>query len=82
MATYIKQHRSYVDLANRRRRQPEQLFPGVDYGDFPAFGEFEDRLGFNGSCPSEYYLRDIWHKWFSEIPVLRVRTTSFATFVR
>ena len=72
MITYIEQHRSYVDLANCRRRQREQLFPGVDYGDFRAFGELEDRLGFNGSCPSEYCLRHIWHRWFNEIPVVRV----------
>ncbi|CAN0457299.1 unnamed protein product, partial [Scytosiphon promiscuus] len=68
MTTYINQHRKYVALANLRQRRREALFPGVDNGDFPAFGEFEDRLGFNGSFPSEHYLRDIWHKWFSEIP--------------
>jgi len=72
MTTYIHRHRTYVALANLRRQRREALL-GVDNGDSPAFGEFEDRLGFNGSFPSEHYLRDIWHKWFSEIPVVRVR---------
>lgn len=72
MTTYMKSHRSYVSLANRRRRQRAVLF-GSDDADVPRFGEFGDRLGFNSSCPSEHYLRDIWHKWFSEIPVVRVR---------
>lgn len=82
MTTYMNQHRKYVALANLRRRRREALFPGVDNGDFPAFGEFEDRLGFNGSFPSEHYLRDIWHKWFSEIPVVRVRRTRRQTYFK
>ena len=73
MSTYIRQHRSYVDLAKSRRRQRGQFFSGVDDGDFPLLGGFEDRLGFNDTRLSEHYLRDIWHKQFSEIPVVRVR---------
>ena len=76
-ATYFKLHRSYVSLVNHRVSQLKGLLgQDVDVGQIPKFGHIGDPLGFNSSHPSAHYLRDIWHKWFYEIPVLQVREPS------
>ncbi|CAM9724078.1 unnamed protein product [Pylaiella littoralis] len=36
------------------------------------FGDFDDREGFNGACPSDPYLRDVWHTWFYRTPVIQM----------
>lgn len=75
MATYMKLYGSYASLVNCRRRRRAALFGSADNSEeIPRFGEL-DRLGFNSSCPSDHYLRDIWHKWFYEIPIVQVRGT-------
>lgn len=75
-ATYFKLFRSYVSLVNRRVSQLKGLWgQDVDVGPIARFGAIGDPLGFNSSHPSAHYLRDIWHKWFYEIPVLQVRRT-------
>lgn len=72
--TYLKLFRSFVSLANRRVSQIKGVLgQNADVGQIPKFGSMGDPSGFNSSPPSAHYLRDIWHKWFYEIPVVQVR---------
>ncbi|CAM9700371.1 unnamed protein product, partial [Ectocarpus fasciculatus] len=69
---YFNQLRSYVSLANRRKSQCKGMFGGhSDLGMVPKFSSIGDPSGFNSSPPSAHYLRDIWHKWFYETPVVQ-----------
>ena len=72
-ATYLKLFRSYVSLANRRMNNLEGIF-GKSTEKAALFGGIGDPSGFNSSHPSPHYLRDIWNKWFYEIPVMQVRS--------
>ncbi|CAN0533067.1 unnamed protein product, partial [Laminaria digitata] len=73
-ATYVKHLRSYVSLVNRRKAQLKGVYgKDVDVGKIPMFGRVGDPEGFNSNYPSAHYLRDVWHKWFFEIPVVQRR---------
>ena len=77
-ATYVKHFRSYVSLVNRRNAQLKGIYgQDGDVGEIPMFGPVGDPSGFNSNYPSAHYLRDIWHKWFYEIPVVQVWITLY-----
>lgn len=73
MNTYMKLLRGYVSLVNRRNANVQGMMGGQEgEREMPVFGDFGDRHGFNGTYPSDNYLRSIWHKWFYEIPIMQV----------
>ena len=77
-ATYVKHFRSYVSLVDCRQAQLKGIYgQDTDVGDIPMFGPVGDPSGFNSNYPSAHYLRDIWHKWFYEIPVVQVWITLY-----
>ena len=77
-ATYVKHFRSYVSLVDCRQAQLKGIYgQDTDVGDIPMFGPVGDPSGFNSNYPSAHYLRDIWHKWFYEIPVVQVWVTLY-----
>ncbi|CAM9744377.1 unnamed protein product, partial [Hapterophycus canaliculatus] len=74
MNSYMTKYHSYVSLVNRCRSSiGAQLRDAAGEGAsaIPAFGGFADRQGFNGAWPSDAYLRDVWHKWLHDTPVIQ-----------
>ncbi|CAN0486499.1 unnamed protein product, partial [Laminaria digitata] len=68
-ATYVKHLRLYVSLVDRRKAQLKGVYgKDADVGKIPMFGRVGDPEGFNSNYPSVHYLRNVWHKWFFEIP--------------
>ena len=62
-----------MSLVNRRKAQLKGVCgKDADVGKIAEFGRVGDPLGFNSNYPSAHYLRDIWHKWFYEIPVVHI----------
>ncbi|CAN0551098.1 unnamed protein product, partial [Ectocarpus sp. 12 AP-2014] len=60
----------YVSLADARRSSRVSLFGAAPVPE--KFGSFDDTEKYSGAVPSDYYLRDVWRTYFSELPVLEV----------
>ena len=77
-ATYVKHFRSHVSFVNCRKAQLKGVYgKDADVGDIAEFGRIGDPLRFYSNHPSAHHLRDIWHKWFYEIPVVQVWVTLY-----
>jgi len=68
--TWMKRVRSYVSLTSLRVKKMRGWAAQIPT--IPKFSKLEDPLGYNSAPPSAHYLRDIWHKWFYETPVVQV----------
>lgn len=67
---YMVDQLQYVSLAGTRRSSLVQIVGKALEPE--RSGDFDDRTKYCGAELSYHYLRDVWHMWFSSLPVLGV----------